>query len=68
MTFVIKKVNEVEAVHRRLPAVIEVEGEPTASSFRIFLSRQAREKIFVAGSHNPDGVSYLRRENERVCA
>jgi hypothetical protein len=65
MTFVIKKVNEVEAVHRRLPRRHRDRGRTTASNFRIFLSRQAREKIFVAGSHNPDGVSYLRRENER---
>lgn len=65
MTFVIKKVSEVEAVQRALPAVIEVEGSPTASDYRIFLSRQAREKIFIAGSHNPDGASLIRRENER---
>jgi proteasome lid subunit RPN8/RPN11 len=65
MTFVIKKVNEVEASHRRLPAVIEMEGDPAGTNFRIFLSRQAREKIFVAGSHNPDGASFIRRENER---
>jgi proteasome lid subunit RPN8/RPN11 len=65
MTFVIKKVNEVEAVQRRMPAATEVEGEPASANFRIFLSRQAREKIFVAGSHNPDGSNYMRRENER---
>lgn len=66
MKFVIKKVNEVEAVHRRLPAVIEIEGEPVAGDFRVFLSRQAREKIFIAGSHNPESYSSLyRRENER---
>src|SRR5947209_7960681 len=66
MTFVIKKVNEVEASRRRLPAVVEVEGDPAGGDFRIFLSRQAREKIFVAGSHSPDGGgSLFRRENER---
>src|SRR5207249_11971081 len=65
MTFVIKKVNEVEALSRKMPAALEVEGEPPSGNFRIFLSRQAREKIFIAGSHNPDGVSLIRRENER---
>ncbi|MBL8193491.1 MAG: Mov34/MPN/PAD-1 family protein [Blastocatellia bacterium] len=67
MKFVIKKVNEVEAVRRRLPEVVEIEGEPPTEDFRIFLSRQAREKIFIAGSHNPDGMaaSLYRRENER---
>jgi proteasome lid subunit RPN8/RPN11 len=66
MKFVIKKVNEVEPVKRRLPEAIEVEGEVPKEDFRIFLSRQAREKIFIAGSHNPDGVaSIYRRENER---
>ena len=66
MEFVIKKVNEVEPIRRRLPEIVEIEGEPPTEDFRIFLSRQAREKIFIAGSHNPDGVaSIYRRENER---
>lgn len=64
MKFVIKKVSEVEALKRPLPAVIETEGAPDNSSFRIYLSRQAREKIFVAGSYNL-GQSAFVRENER---
>lgn len=66
MTFVIKKVNEVEALKRRLPVAIELEGETVTGDFRVYLSRQAREKIFIAGAHNPEGYSPLyRRENER---
>ncbi|MBL8149553.1 MAG: Mov34/MPN/PAD-1 family protein [Blastocatellia bacterium] len=65
MKFVIKKVVEVEALRRPLPATIEMEGEPAAGEFRVFLSKQAREKIFVAGSHNPMGNSHVYRENER---
>ncbi|MEW6733232.1 MAG: Mov34/MPN/PAD-1 family protein [Acidobacteriota bacterium] len=65
MKFVIKKVSEVEAIKRPLPAAIETEGVPSSGDFRIYLSRQAREKIFIAGSFNPDGASLIRRENER---
>ncbi|MCS6884056.1 MAG: Mov34/MPN/PAD-1 family protein [Acidobacteriota bacterium] len=64
MKFVIKKVSEVEAIRRRLPTVVEIEGELEDSDFRVFLSKQAREKIFLVGSYNL-GQNLLMRENER---
>jgi proteasome lid subunit RPN8/RPN11 len=65
MKFVIKKVNEVVATQRTLPQTVEVEGTAEATNFRVYLSRQAREKMFIAGSHNPNAAATIFRENER---
>jgi proteasome lid subunit RPN8/RPN11 len=48
MTFLIKNVREVEPERRRLPRVIETLGQPDGGDFRVFLARQAEEKILLA--------------------
>lgn len=49
MTFVIKNVREVEPERRRMPKIQQTLGRPeSGSEFRVFLSKQAEEKILAA--------------------
>lgn len=49
MTFVIKTVREVEPERRRMPRIVQTLGRPEAGSdFRVFLSKEAEEKILAA--------------------
>lgn len=48
MTFVIKKVRDVKPLERPLPHVLETLGQPDPAGLRIYLARQAEEKILMA--------------------